>query len=66
MEDIFYSNRNDMAQCKSTGMKLCGMYYKVRCLSGPQNLWGLQGFLSSFLQFPVGYICCFLTKIANS
>lgn len=64
MEDIFYSkiiHRNDVAQCKSTGMKLCGLYYKVRCLSGPQKSRGLQGFLSSFLQFPVvGYSCCFL------
>lgn len=38
MEDIFYSNRNDMAQWKSTWMKLCGLYYTVRCFFGPQNL----------------------------
>lgn len=38
MEDIFYSNRNDMTQCKTTWMKLCGLYYTVRCLFGLQNL----------------------------
>lgn len=64
MVDIFYSNRNDMAQCKTTWMKLWPVLYSQMSFWTSKSR-GLQRFLPSLMQFPVGYIHCFLTKTVN-